>query len=66
MGIYKGYDEQKKMWYWKGFMFRKYYKTETECDADKDNVFYEHMNRLDAWNIIADLLCNCCSIRKRY
>ena len=59
MGIYKLFDEEKKMWKWEGFGIEKYYSTETEADADKENVWNEHMTNINAMNVISDMLFKC-------
>ena len=56
MGIYKSFDEQLGKWIWKGFRFVRYYDTEAEADADRENVWEEHMRRLEANAIISRML----------
>lgn len=59
MGIYKTYDIEKGMWMWKGCGFVKYYNTEAETDADRENVWNEHMAKLNAMNVISNMLIKC-------
>ena len=56
MGIYKKFDEAKQKWYWEGFGFRKYYNSEAECNADKENVWNKHINKVKAFGIVSKLL----------
>lgn len=56
MGIYKSFNGKK--WQWKGAFGVKYYDTETECDADRENVWELHMATLKAWRTVADMLAS--------
>lgn len=56
MGIYKRFDEEKQKWYWEGFGFKKYYNSEEECDADQQNVWKEHNDRLKAHATVIKML----------
>ena len=65
MGIYKSFDEEKGMWKWEGYGFVKYYATEAEADADEKNVWNEHMAKINAMNVISDMLIKCREISRR-
>lgn len=58
MGIYKSFNESIGKWVWKGFRLYRTYDTEAECDADRENVWTEHMNNLEAWNFACRLLAS--------
>ena len=56
MGIYKSFNQLTGKWEWKYFMGVKSYNTETECDADKANVWELHMAKLNAWRFTCNML----------
>lgn len=58
MGIYKSFNTFKGKWQWEGCNFVKYYDTEEECDADRENVWKRHMKNLKSWNFVCNWLAS--------
>lgn len=56
MGIYKSFNETLGKWQWKFCGGVKYYDTETECDADKGNIWELHNRNLEAQRFTANML----------
>jgi len=56
MGIHLTFDKELAKWKWTGFNLVRYYSTESEARADRENIWKQHSSNLESFRLISNLL----------